>query len=116
MLRVKDVELLEGFHVRLMLTDGTVVVRDIEELLEGPAFAVLKADPRAFRDVRVVGGTLVWGSGADLCPDTLIWGGSPPVTSREPQAFLRISRLGLDGSPATGGHEPHVVGGEAPRR
>jgi hypothetical protein len=32
-----------------------------------------------FREFSVEGGTLVWPTGADLCPDVLIWGGMPPA-------------------------------------
>jgi hypothetical protein len=79
LVRIQDAAPLEGFRVRLTLTDGRIVERDLEELLTGPAFAGLRSDPERFREFRVESGTLVWPSGADLCPDVLIWGGLPPA-------------------------------------
>ncbi len=64
-----------------MLTDGTVVGRDVSEHLERPIFERLAPDRTLFEAVRVEGGTVVWPNGADLCPDVLIWGGMPPADS-----------------------------------
>jgi len=79
LVRIQDAASLEGFRVRLKLTDGRIVERDLEELLTGPVFAGLRGNPERFREFRVEGGTLVWPGGADLCPDVLIWGGLPPA-------------------------------------
>jgi len=84
LLRIRDVEPLGDFRVRLALTDGSVVERDIEPLLRGPVFDSLRADPARFREVRVEGGTLAWPNGADLCPDVVIWGGPPPERAGVP--------------------------------
>jgi hypothetical protein len=78
MLRVRQVTPLDGLRLRLTLTDGSIVERDVDGLLRGPIFEPLRRDPAQFRDVRVEGGTVVWGNGADLCPDVVIWGGAPP--------------------------------------
>jgi hypothetical protein len=79
LVRIQDAAPLQGFRVRLKLTDGRIVERDLEELLTGPVFAGLRGNPERFREFRVEGGTLVWPGGADLCPDVLIWGGLPPA-------------------------------------
>jgi len=79
LVRIQDAASLEGFRVRLKLTDGRIVERDLEELLTGPVFAGLRGNPERFREFRVEGGILVWPGGADLCPDVLIWGGLPPA-------------------------------------
>jgi len=79
LVRIQEAAALDGFHVRLKLTDGRSVERDLEELLTGPVFAGLRGNPERFREFRVEGGTLVWPGGADLCPDVLIWGGLPPA-------------------------------------
>jgi hypothetical protein len=63
----------------LELTNGTRVERDVGSLLRGPVFQHVRSDPEAFRQVRAEGGTVVWPGGLDLCPDTVIWGGMPPV-------------------------------------
>lgn len=81
LLRIREVIPLEGFHLRLRLTNDAIVERDVSELMRGPVFEELRRNPGMFRDVRVEGGTVVWGNGADLCPDVLIWGGPPPPNS-----------------------------------
>jgi len=83
MIRIRKAEVLDGFKVRLHLTNGSTVERDIEPLLRGTAFAPLRRSRTAFRAMTVEAGTLTWSNGADLCPDMLIWGGTPPA---EPQA------------------------------
>jgi hypothetical protein len=83
LIRIRDVKALEGFRLRLWLTDGSVVERDVSTLLTGPIFEPVRTDPACFRTVRVEGGTVVWPNGADLCPDVLIWGGAPPESTAE---------------------------------
>ena len=78
LLRIMDVIPLEGFRLRLTLTDGSVVERDVRPLFNGVVFEALIADRALFEGVRVDGGTVVWPNGADLCPDVVIWGGAPP--------------------------------------
>ena len=78
--RIVGVEPLENFRLRLHLTNDSVIERDVRPLLRGPIFDELLHSPERFRDVRAEGGTVVWGNGADLCPDVLIWGGPPPVS------------------------------------
>jgi hypothetical protein len=81
LLRIRQVEPLGGFRLRLRLTNDAVIERDISALMRGPVFEELRRDLAKFRDVQVEGGTVVWGNGADLCPDVLIWGGPPPLNS-----------------------------------
>ena len=87
LLRIKNAEAIGGFRLRLTLTDGRVIDRDVTALLCGPVFERIRSDPAEFASVRVEAGTVVWPGGADLCPDTLIWNGLPPEedqTSKEP--------------------------------
>ncbi len=84
LLRVREVKALEGFKLRLALTDGSVVERDVSRLIAGPVFEPIRKDPAVFAKVRVEGGTVVWPNGADLCPDVLIWGGAPPEEGQQP--------------------------------
>jgi hypothetical protein len=79
LIRIREAQPLDDYRVRLTLTDGRVVERDIRPMLAGPVFAGIRGDEARFREMRVEGGTLVWPSGADLCPDVLIWGGLPPA-------------------------------------
>jgi hypothetical protein len=90
LLRIRDVTPLEGFRLRLTLTDGSVVERDITGLLIGPVFETLHKDPAAFRSVKVESGTVVWPNGADLCPDVLIWGSAPPTKPAVPPKMLTL--------------------------
>lgn len=79
LVRISAVVPLEGRRVRLTLTDGAVVERDLSGLLAGPVFREIRDDSARFIEVRVEAGTLVWPNGVDLCSDTVIWGGLPPA-------------------------------------
>jgi len=84
LLRIREVEALQGFKLRLTLTDGSVIERDVSRLLVGPVFEPIRKDLTVFAKVRVEGGTVVWPNGADLCPDVLIWAGPPPAEGQQP--------------------------------
>ncbi len=75
--RIRSVEALEGYKLRVTFTDGTSRVVDFENDLKGRLFGPLR-DLSLFRQVKVEGGTLVWPNGADVCPDALYFGGTPP--------------------------------------
>ena len=79
LIRIREVTPLDGFRLRLRLTNDAVIERDVSELMSGPIFEAPRNDPALFRSVRIEAGTVVWGNGADLCPDVLIWGGPPPA-------------------------------------
>ena len=84
LLRIRAVKVLEDFKLRLTLTDGSIIERDVSKLLIGPIFEIIRKDPAAFATARVEGGTVVWPNGADLCPDVLIWRGAPPEDQQQP--------------------------------
>jgi hypothetical protein len=75
--RVKSVEPLKGYTLRVTFTDGVIRVVDFKNDLKGPIFEPLK-DVKLFRQVKVETGTLVWPNGADVCPDVLYYEGTPP--------------------------------------
>ena len=81
--RIRSVEALGGFVLRLLFDDGTVREIDLEAELWGPVFEPLRKDPQLFRQVRVDEelGTIVWPNGADLDPDVL-HGDAPPAPRR----------------------------------
>jgi hypothetical protein len=81
LVRIQEAAPLDGYGVRLKLTDGRVIERDLAEHLTGPVFADIRNSPERFRQFRVEAGTLVFPDGVDLCPDVLIWGGLPPADS-----------------------------------
>ena len=68
MLRIRNAEAIGGFRLRLTLTDGTVIERDVAPLLRGPVFERIRSNPAEFASVTVEVGTVVWPGGADLCP------------------------------------------------
>lgn len=94
MLRIRAVEGMEGLRLRLTLTDGSIVVRDVEHLLEGPIFEPILVDAERLGEARVEAGTVVWPWGADLDPDVLIWGGPAPEQETEPPREMVLERPG----------------------
>ncbi len=90
MLEVDAVRPLAGRSVRLTLSDRTVVERDLTDLLTGPVFEPIARDDAYFRRVSVVDGTIAWPNGADIAPETLIWGDEAPVAGTRPPAQLRL--------------------------
>ena len=78
LVRIKQAVPLDGFRLRLTLTDDRTLERDLAGLLIGPVFEPIRRDPALFRQVRVEHGTVVWPGDIDLCPDVVIWNGPPP--------------------------------------
>ena len=73
-IRVRSVEPLQGFKVRVMFDNGTQKEIDMEPYLhDGPVFEPLRNDPVKFRAMRIEGGTLAWENGADIDPDVLYY-------------------------------------------
>ncbi len=77
--RIRAVQPLEKFVVRLEFTDNTVKTVDLAPYLHGPIFEPLRTDPQKFRAVTVEPrmGTLMWENGADIDPDVLYKGLAP---------------------------------------
>ena len=91
LLRIRSATAIGESALRLVLTDGTIVERELGSVLTGPTFELLRRSPLEFARVRVEGGSVSWPSGADLCPDVLIWGGRPPSDpSARPATSLSI--------------------------
>jgi len=84
--RVRAVNPLGGFTVRLAFSDGSEKVIDLAPYLRGPIFEPLVADPVLFRSVHVDPelGTIVWPNGADIDPDVLYHGLTPAAWEAEP--------------------------------
>jgi hypothetical protein len=77
--RIKSVEVLHEFQVRLEFTDGTQREIDLAPYLHGPIFEPIRNNPAVFRSVKVDKrmGTIVWDNGADMDPDVLYYGLTP---------------------------------------
>ncbi|HEX5083761.1 MAG TPA: DUF2442 domain-containing protein [Blastocatellia bacterium] len=85
LVRVKSVEPLEGFKVRLTFQNGIVKEIDLEPFLQGPIFESIRNDVALFRSVKVVGKTIGWENGADIDPDVLYYD-LKPAWMEEPVA------------------------------
>ena len=53
MVRVRSVEPLDGFRVRLGFTDGSSKEIDLDPYLRGPVFEPIRKDAKMFREVSV---------------------------------------------------------------
>ena len=70
LVRVRSVEVLDGYTVRIEFTSGERRDVDLEAYLRDPAvFRALRVDPQL--------GTIVWENGADIDPDVLYHGLRP---------------------------------------
>jgi hypothetical protein len=73
LVRVRDVEPLDEFKVRIEFEDGTTKEIDLEPYLHGPIFEPIREDTTVFRSVKVDAGTITWENGADIDPDVLYY-------------------------------------------
>ena len=73
LIRIKSVEVLNDYCVRLGFTDGTRGEVDLAPYLRGPVFQPLLRDRSLFESVSVDPElkTIVWPNGADMDPDVL---------------------------------------------
>ena len=79
LIRVQSAEPLDAPRIRVVFTNGEQ--REIDLTLyiaTGPIFELVRTDPTFFQSVIVDGGTLTWPNGADIDPDVLYYGGTPP--------------------------------------
>lgn len=78
--RIQTVEAMPGYRLRLGLSDGRTVERDLSDLVPGPDAHpdnVFRpwVDPAYFAQVQLAEyGAPVWPNGVDIDPDVLIWG------------------------------------------
>jgi hypothetical protein len=87
MIRIKTVQPLNGYRVRLTFTDESAKEIDLLQYLNGPIFDPIRNDPAYFRTIHVdpVAGTVVWDNGADIDPDVL-YKNLPPAWMDEDSA------------------------------
>ncbi|GIK39791.1 MAG: molybdopterin-guanine dinucleotide biosynthesis protein MobA [Chloroflexota bacterium] len=85
LIRIRSVEVLNNYRVRLGFTDKTQKEIDLEPYLHGPIFEPIRKDPLMFRSVKVDQrmGTIVWDNGADIDPDVLYLGLKPAWMEEE---------------------------------
>ncbi len=68
--RVKTVEPLADYKLRINFTNDEVGVYDCSNLLDFGVFREFR-DEAYFQSARAEDGTVVWPNGQDICPDTL---------------------------------------------
>ncbi len=82
LVRVKAVESLPGFWVRIQFSNGAQRAVDLEPYLRGPIFEPIRHDLATFRSMKIEDGTIAWENGADIDPDVLYYGLKPAWTER----------------------------------
>ena len=71
MIKIRKVNVLQGYRLELVFDDGVCGVVDLSDLVGKGVFAFWR-DRHAFEQVRIGSfGELVWGDKIDLCPDSL---------------------------------------------
>ena len=82
-IRAREVEPLEKFRVRITFQNDVQKEIDLEKFLRGEIFAPIRKDPKVFRSVKVIGGTIGWDNGADIDPDVLYYDLKPAWMEEE---------------------------------
>jgi hypothetical protein len=74
MIRVVSAKILNGYLVKLKLSNGSAKTVDLEPFLRGLIFEPIKKSYELFRTLKVdkTLGTIVWENGADIDPDVLL--------------------------------------------
>ena len=86
LVRVKSVEPLEKFRVRITFQNGVKKEIDLEKILRGEIFEPIRKNLEVFRSVKVIGGTIGWENGADIDPDVLYYDLKPAWMEEEMKA------------------------------
>jgi len=90
MVEVTAVTPLEGYWLRLTLSNGDVIERDVVDLLRGGVLEPVRERRDVFEAAFIDGGTVAWPGGVDLAPETLIWNGPEPGSAdARPETRLR---------------------------
>lgn len=55
-----------------------IIAYNADALEQSFTFEPMRTDPTVFQAVMIDGGTLTWPNGADINPDVLYYGGTPP--------------------------------------
>jgi len=83
LVRVKSVEPLEKFTVRITFKDGTQKEINLEKFLRGEIFEPIRTNRKMFRSVKVIDGTIGWDNGADIDPNVLYYDLKPAWMEEE---------------------------------
>lgn len=71
--RVKDIEVLDGYRLRVHFRDGTAGTVNLSRLVTGERAGVFTSlrDPALFAQARVECGVVTWPGELDLAPDAM---------------------------------------------
>ena len=85
LIRVQSAEPLDAPRIRVVFTNGEQREIDLTPYIAtGSIFEPVRSDPSFFQSMVVDGGTLTWPNGADIDPDVLYHGGTPPWVPATP--------------------------------
>ncbi len=73
LVRIRSVELLQGFRVLVTFDNDTQREIDLEPFLHGPIFESIRSNAKKFEAMKVEGGVIAWDNGADIDPDVLYY-------------------------------------------
>lgn len=73
LVRVRAVEHLDNYRVRVKFEDETQKELDLKSYLRGPIFESIRDNLSVFRSMKVNEGTITWDNGADIDPDVLYY-------------------------------------------
>jgi hypothetical protein len=91
LVRVKEVEPIVGFQVRIQFSNGTQRTVDLGPYLHGPIFEPIRHDMALFRAMKIEGGAITWDNGADIDPDVLYYGLKPAWMEQESPRLARTT-------------------------
>ncbi len=83
LVRVKSVEPLESFRVRIIFQNDVKKEIDLEKFLRGEIFEPIRKNLEVFRSVKVIDGTVGWDNGADIDPNVLYYDLKPAWMEEE---------------------------------
>jgi hypothetical protein len=91
LVRVKEIEPIVGFQVRIQFSNGTQRTVDLGPYLHGPIFEPIRHDMALFRAMKIEGGAITWDNGADIDPDVLYYGLKPAWMEQESPRLARTT-------------------------
>ncbi len=93
LVRVKAIEPMLGFQVRIQFSNGAQRIVDLGLYLHGPIFESIRHDMALFRAMKVEGGAIAWDNGADIDPDVLYYGLKPAWMEQESPRPARATAM-----------------------
>jgi hypothetical protein len=84
--RVKKVEYLDGYRLKLKFTNGSIRIVDLSNRLKSAKNLFLDlTDLDYFKQVKCDGYSIIWPNGIDFCPNVLYEMGKPVTETKKKQ-------------------------------